>query len=219
MENLTPTRPTVLAAFLLLILSGIFHVTPALAQKEDEGASDTLSEITSAIAKLREDVLATEEAVKSAGQTSEDAEEEINQAIAAAKQVLESVGENGTLAQAIGVAIENTKNEIKEVEREGLGDKEAQAMMAELKAEIEGELDELYENKVRMVEAKAIAQRELEKFEKHKRVYQVFARRERFREANEKLGEVVKGITGLADSLSRISTLEKPEAETRPVRE
>jgi outer membrane murein-binding lipoprotein Lpp len=219
MENPKSTRPALVATLLVLILSGIFHVTPAFAQKENEGASDTLSDITSAIAKLQEDVSATEEAVKSAGQSSVNAEAEIDQAIAAARQVLDSVGENGTLAQAIDVAIENTRNEIKEVEREGLGDKEAQAMMAELKAEIEGELDELYENKIRMVEAKAIAQRELEKFEKHKRVYQVFARRERFREANEKLGEVVKGISGLADSLSRISTLEKPEAETRPVRE
>jgi|GEM_PF-1753121 len=219
MKNLRSTRPAVVATFLLLILSGIFHVTPALAQKEDEGASDTLSEITSAIAKLQEDVSATEEAVRSAGQSSENAEAEIDQAIAVAKQVLATVGENGTLAQAIDVAIENTRNEIKEVEREGLGDKEAQAVLAELKAEIEGELDKLYENKIRMVEAQAIAQRELEKFEKQKRLYQVFARRERFKLANEKLESVVEGVLSLSTSLSKINSLEKPEAETRPVRE
>jgi outer membrane murein-binding lipoprotein Lpp len=219
MKNLMPTRPAVLAAFLLLILSGIFYVTPILAQKEDEGASDTLSEITSAIAKLQEDVSATEEAVRSAGQTSENAEAEIDQAIAVAKQVLATVGENGTLAQAIDVAIENTRNEINEVEREGLGDKEAQSVLAELKAEIEGELDKLYENKIRMVEAKAIAQRELEKFEKQKRLYQVFARRERFKLANEKLEAVVEGVLSLSTSLAKINSLEKPEAETRPVRE
>lgn len=219
MKNLMPTRPAVLAAFLLLILSGIFYVTPTFAQKEDEGASDTLSEITSAIAKLQEDVSATEEAVRSAGQTSENAEAEIDQAIAVAKQVLATVGEDGTLAMAVDVAIENTRNEINEVEREGLGDKEAQSVLAELKAEIEGELDKLYENKIRMVEAKAIAQRELEKFEKQKRLYQVFARRERFKLANEKLEAVVEGVLSLSTSLSRINSLEKPEAETRPVRE
>lgn len=219
MKNLMPTRPAVLAAFLFLILSGIFYVTPTFAQKEDEGASDTLSEITSAIAKLQEDVSATEEAVRSAGQTSENAEAEIDQAIAVAKQVLATVGEDGTLAMAVDVAIENTRNEINEVEREGLGDKEAQSVLAELKAEIEGELDKLYENKIRMVEAKAIAQRELEKFEKQKRLYQVFARRERFKLANEKLEAVVEGVLSLSTSLSRINSLEKPEAETRPVRE
>jgi outer membrane murein-binding lipoprotein Lpp len=152
MENPKSTRPALVATLLVLILSGIFHATPALAQKEDEGASDTLSEITSAIAKLQEDVSATEEAVRSAGQSSVNAEEEINQAIAAARQVLESVGENGTLAQAINVAIENTRNEIKEVESEGLGDKEAQAVMAELKAEVEGELAMLVKSK-RFLEA------------------------------------------------------------------
>lgn len=219
MENLTPTRSAILATLLLLVLSGIFHATPALAQKEDEGASDTLSEITSAIAKLQEDVSATEEAVRSAGQSSENAEAEIDQAIAVAKQVLATVGESGTLAKAIDVAIENTRNEINEVEREGLGDKEAQAVLAELKAEIEGELDNLYENKIRMVEAQAIAQKELEKFEKQKRLYQVFARRERFKLANEKLEAVVEGVLSLSTSLSKINSLDKPEAETRPVRE
>jgi outer membrane murein-binding lipoprotein Lpp len=219
MENPKSTRPALVATLLVLILSGIFHVTPAFAQKENEGASDTLSEITSAIAKLQEDVSATEEAVRSAGQSSENAEAEIDQAIAVAKQVLETVGENGTLAKAIDVAIENTRNEIKEVEREGLGDKEAQSVLAELKAEIEGELDNLYDNKIRMVEAQAIAKKELEKFEKQKRLYQVFARRERFKLANEKLEAVVEGVLSLSTSLSKINSLDKPEAETRPVRE
>lgn len=218
MKILTQPRPAILSAFLFLILSGILHTTSSLAQEEDEGAGDTLSEITSAIAKLQEDVSATEEAVRSAGQSSENAEAEIDQAIAVAKQVLATVGENGTLAQAIDVAIENTRNEIKEVEREGLGDKEAQAVLAELKAEIEGELDKLYENKIRMVDAKVIAMRELEKFEKQKRLYQVFARRERFKLANEKLESVVEGVLSLSTSLSKINSLEKPEAETRPVR-
>ena len=219
MENPKSTRPALVATLLVLILSGIFHVTPAFAQKENEGASDTLSEITSAIAKLQEDVSATEEAVRSAGQSSENAEAEIDQAIAVAKQVLETVGENGTLAKAIDVAIENTRNEINEVEREGLGDKEAQSVLAELKAEIEGELDNLYDNKIRMVEAQAIAKKELEKFEKQKRLYQVFARRERFKLANEKLEAVVEGVLSLSTSLSKINSLDKPEAETRPVRE
>jgi outer membrane murein-binding lipoprotein Lpp len=219
MENSKSTRPALVATLLVLILSGIFHVTPAFAQEENEGASDTLSEITSAIAKLQEDVSATEEAVRSAGQSSENAEAEIDQAIAVAKQVLETVGENGTLAKAIDVAIENTRNEINEVEREGLGDKEAQSVLAELKAEIEGELDNLYDNKIRMVEAQAIAKKELEKFEKQKRLYQVFARRERFKLANEKLEAVVEGVLSLSTSLSKINSLDKPEAETRPVRE
>ena len=105
------------------------------------------------------------------------------------------------------------------MDRESLVDKEMQAELAVLKVELEQQLDNLYEGKIRMVETKAIAQKELERFEKHKKVYQFFARKERFKLANEKLSEVVAGITNLAGSLSKIPTLQKPEAETRPVRE
>ena len=219
MENLRTTRPAVVATFLLLILSGIFPVTPAFAQNENDGASDPLSDITSSIAKLQEDIIATQEAVKSAGQSSESAAAEIDQAIAVAKQVLESVGEEGSLAKQIQESIDNARNEIKDMDRESLGDKEMQAELAVLKVELEQQLDNLYEGKIRMVETKAIAQKELERFEKHKKVYQFFARKERFKLANEKLSEVVAGITNLAGSLSKIPTLQKPEAETRPVRE
>ena len=107
MENLRTTRPAVVATFLLLILSGIFPVTPAFAQNENDGASDPLSDITSSIAKLQEDIIATQEAVKSAGQSSESAAAEIDQAIAVAKQVLESVGEEGSLAKQIQESIDN----------------------------------------------------------------------------------------------------------------
>lgn len=179
-------------------LCGMMFVQAAPAEPKK---APTISNVQQRIDNLRGSIDKTKAALKKASESHQEISASFDTAIVAAKGILAELADDGPIAKAVDEAIKANEEKIKRLEEVSRSNKKLEATLKKASLTMRDELDKLYSRKTEMVKTQFDVMNKLKEFEQSKEAFALLSSIGSLVEANEQLGDVIKGITALGASL------------------